>query len=54
MSKDGRAQDAVYEILGGYDDSMTTYHEGPMYGHPELSKTVQMIVDALRNIYYEA
>lgn len=51
MSKDGRAQDAVYEILGGYS-TQTEYIPGPMNNHPQLSETVERIVDALRSIYW--
>lgn len=50
VSKDGRAQDAVYDILEGYS-TQTEFIEGPMYRHPDLSVTVEKIVDALRNIY---
>lgn len=44
MSWTGRMQDAVREILEGYEERFGEYKKGPMYGHPELSETVEKLV----------
>lgn len=53
MSRWGRLQDSLWEILDGYEDSQTTFKEGPLHRHPELGETIRKIEDAFERYLEE-
>lgn len=53
MSRYGRLVDSIRDVLYGYDGSMTTFKQGPMFRHPDLAKTVNLLVDIAQSFAEE-
>lgn len=53
MSRWGRLQDSLWEILDGYEDSQTTFKEGPMHKHPDLIGVITKIEEAFERFLAE-